>query len=350
MRKKSLLGVLALSVMLLTGCNGNIGDMGNKVIIKVNGHPIYKSAYEKSFNKTIKMVAAGPSKFDIKDPKNKFISIIYKDKVINDLMIEELLNEEAAKQNVKVSADETKTAISEIEKKLGGPESLDKMLKANNVTKETFEEDVAHQKLIEKTVVASNMVKSVTDEQVKKYYEENRDKFFKYPELVRASHILLANDKVKAQKILDELNQNPSKFADFAKKYSIDKQSAIKGGDLGFFKSTDMVPEFSKAVMTLTPGKISELVKSQFGYHIIMVVDKKKSGIVPFDSVKASIKDYLTSSQNMEVFKKIITNAKAKAKVEYVDAEYDPANLKKEIIKMTPPSQLNQMGMPAPTK
>ncbi|MEI7473496.1 MAG: peptidylprolyl isomerase [bacterium] len=334
MRQKSALGALALSIMLLSGCNSNIGGLGDKVIMKVNGDSITKSQYEQLYKNTIDTIAAHQDNFNINDPKNKFFKIIYKDKVVNDLTVEELLKQQAKKENVSLTPEDTKKAISDIEKKFGGSQGLEKMLQTNKISREMFETDVKHQILVDKIVEGTKMLKPVSDDDVKKYFDTNKETFFKSPEQVHASHILV-NDEKQAKLIVDQLKKNPADFSKLAKKYSKDTQSALKGGDLGYFQAGQMVPEFAAACKTLTPGKISEPVKTQFGYHIIIVIDKKKGGYVAFNDVKASIKDYLNGQQKMDIYKKLVTNARATAKVVYVDKSFDPVNIKKEIIELS---------------
>ena len=104
------------------------------------------------------------------------------------------------------------------------------------------------------------------------------------PEQVRASHILLKTEgkddaavKKQAEELLAKVKAGAD-FAELAKKYSEDEASKAKGGDLDFFRKGQMVPEFDKAAFAMKPGEISDLVKTQFGYHIIKVVDKKAGG------------------------------------------------------------------------
>src|SRR5581483_4572378 len=101
------------------------------------------------------------------------------------------------------------------------------------------------------------------------------------PEQVRASHILLKTDgkddaavKAKAMDIAKQAKAGAD-FAELAKKYSEDDSNAKNGGDLDYFARGRMVPEFDQAVFAMTPGQISDPIKTQFGYHIIKLVDKK---------------------------------------------------------------------------
>jgi peptidyl-prolyl cis-trans isomerase D len=119
------------------------------------------------------------------------------------------------------------------------------------------------------------------------------------PEQVRASHILFKTDgkddaavKAKAEDVLKQAKAGAD-FAELAKKYSEDESSAKNGGDLDYFSKGRMVPEFDEVAFTLQPGQISDLVKTQFGYHIIKVVDKKAAATKTLAEVRPQITDQL---------------------------------------------------------
>lgn len=139
---------------------------------------------------------------------------------------------------------------------------------------------------------------SVSDEQISKYYQDNLT-LYTQPERRQASHILFtfptdADDEIKkkakaqAQMVLDRINQGAD-FAEMAKEHSKDPGSADNGGDLGFFGKGDMVPAFEKSAFSLTPGDISELVETSFGYHIINLVAIEGGDSKPLDAVKDKI-------------------------------------------------------------
>ena len=122
---------------------------------------------------------------------------------------------------------------------------------------------------------------SATDEDVQAFYDENLDKFA-LPEKVRARHILVENEE-DAVKILAEI-QGGKPFAEAAKESSI-CPSKEEGGDLGFFGKGQMVPEFETVAFALETGEMSDPVKTQFGWHIIMMEEKQPSSVVPLEDV-----------------------------------------------------------------
>nr|WP_275938139.1 peptidylprolyl isomerase [Oryzomonas sagensis] len=151
----------------------------------------------------------------------------------------------------------------------------------------------------------------VSDEDLKKFYEQNKDKF-KTGDQMRASHILVKTEK-QAKDILAQIKAG-GKFEELAKKNSVDA-SAAQGGDLGWFGKGSMVPVFEKAALALKEGQVSDVVKSDFGYHIIKLTGKRAAGVRPFEEVKEQIKAAVMPGKQQEVFQKIKDELKKTAKI-----------------------------------
>jgi len=153
---------------------------------------------------------------------------------------------------------------------------------------------------------------AVTDRELEVFYNDRREDYRQQEEAC-ASHILVkvkqgdaaeghtdADAKALAQKALDQLKAGAD-FATLAKKVSEDTGSAAQGGDLGCFQPGRMVPEFDDAVFALEPGGTSELVKTQFGYHVIRLVSKKDATVQPFAEVKERIRASLLDRKVVEL-------------------------------------------------
>lgn len=151
---------------------------------------------------------------------------------------------------------------------------------------------------IEYVVLSPESYKNIkaSEDDIKTFYEQNLQRF-STPEERRASHILIAvnNEKTdadakkEADEIYKQLQADPSKFAQLAKSKSADPGSARQGGDLGFFQKGMMVPEFDNAVFSGKKGDLVAPVKTQFGYHIIKIVDVKPAQAKPLKEVRAEI-------------------------------------------------------------
>jgi len=178
-----------------------------------------------------------------------------------------------------------------------------------------FEEKLQEQKkrLIIETFIKKKVEADaqIADTDLKKFYDQNIDKF-KTSDQIRASHILVKTEK-EAKDIQAQLKAG-AKFEDLAKKYSVDS-SAAKGGDLGWFGKGAMVPVFEKAALALKEGQVSDVVKSDFGYHIIKLTGKRAAGTRPFDEVKDQIKAAIMPSKQQEVIQKIQEELKKSAKI-----------------------------------
>jgi peptidyl-prolyl cis-trans isomerase C len=153
----------------------------------------------------------------------------------------------------------------------------------------------------------------VTDEEIKKAYDDESAKVAQ-TERVRARHILLGSEK-EAQDVEGRLKAG-EKFEDLAKKYSLDG-SKDYGGDLGYFTAPEMVAEFSKAAFALKPGEISQPVKTDFGWHVIKVEDRKMGAVQPFDQVKSAIRNVLLRKKVQETMDEL----RKTAKVEVLDED-----------------------------
>src|SRR6202166_178413 len=173
-------------------------------------------------------------------------------------------------------------------------------------------------RLLMDSLLATEGKPATTDEAMKKVYEDASKQITGEQE-VHARHILVeTEDEAKAVKA--ELDKGAD-FAELAKKKSKDP-GASDGGDLGFFTKDQMVPEFSTVAFSLEPGKISDPVKSQFGWHVIKVEEKRNRKAPDFDQVRAQIETYVTRKAQADYVAKL----RADAKVERMDqAAADPA-------------------------
>jgi peptidyl-prolyl cis-trans isomerase C len=154
---------------------------------------------------------------------------------------------------------------------------------------------------------------ALSDEALHKTYDEAA-KQMSAEEEVHARHILVATED-EAKAVLAEL-KNGKDFAELAKEKSKDPSAKENGGDLGYFTKEQMVPEFAEVAFKLDKGKLSDPVKSQFGWHVIMVLDKRPKVIPPFEQVKPQIENYVAHKAQAER----VAQLRATAKIEKLDA------------------------------
>ena len=242
------------------------------------------------------------------------------------------------------------------------PESFASKVTVSDADVETYYKDHAaqfqapEQASIEYLVLDLEAAKkniSVNEADLKTYYEQNTARFGTKEER-RASHILItapasasaadrAKAKAKAEQLLAEVKKAPATFADVARKNSQDPGSAEKGGDLDFVTRGAMVKPFEDAMFALKKGDISDVIETEFGYHIIRLTDIKPAVVPPFEQVRATIENEVRAQQATQEF--------AKAAETFTDAVYQqPDSLKPaaEKLKLTIQTASNVVRTPAP--
>ncbi len=165
---------------------------------------------------------------------------------------------------------------------------------------------------------AAQAKKAVTDESMRALYTETV-KNLKPETEIRASHILVETED-QAKEIVKRIKAGED-FAKLATELSKDPGSGQQGGDLGFFTKERMVPEFSAAAFALTLGQVSEPVKSQFGYHVIKLVDKREKPVPTYDEVKDQIEQFMYRKNQQETIKAL----RETGKIERIDPPAAPA-------------------------
>ena len=193
---------------------------------------------------------------------------------------------------------------------------LDKVKLVEGAAKKFYDDnskqfEVPEQAKVEFVVLSQDTIGAslaVSDAEIKAWFDGHKDRFQQAEER-RASHILIASEKIgkdkaktKAEEVLKELRKNPSAFADFAKKNSDDPGSAAKGGDLGFFGRGMMVKPFEEAVFRLNEGEISDMVESDFGFHIIKVTGIHAAKEKNLDDVRGEIEAELKKAAGSRKF------------------------------------------------
>lgn len=360
MKGSKVLATLMLSAMLFTGC----GLKDQQAIIKVNDGVITLKEHDDLMSKQLAQSPfAKMSDADLTGNKDGFVYLMTEQGVVNQLIIQKLLDQEAEARGIKVSQKDIDQAIKDVMDKMGGKDQLMSTLRNNGISTAEFKKDIKVQVKMQKLAAEAGNI-NVTDADCKNFYNKNQDKF-RHADQVRASHILIsanpyqiqqeitaksktkmdekelkaavekvmAEKQAEAEKLAKELQADNSKFAQYAKKYSEDPQSAKQGGDLGFFAKDRMVPEFAEAAFKAKPNTVTEPVKSQFGYHIIFVTDRRGAGVVPYEKAKSDIKDYLVQEKQIKALDELTTAAKKKAKIEFVDQRYNPEEIAKKLHK-----------------
>ena len=246
-------------------------------------------------------------------------------KALEELVTYKVLSQETRARKIAVTDQEVESTIKQMRSQLPNEQEFKKALATRGVTLEKLKSDTRVDISINKMMEAeAATLPAPGDVQVREFYDKNPDKF-KQDEACRASHILFKVDetadaatkkktKDQAESVLKQARAGAD-FAELAKKYSADG-SAQQGGDLNFFTKGQMVPAFDQAAFALKPGQISEIVTTQFGYHIIKVTERRPASSVPFEQVSVRIKEYLTEQQKQQKVEAFVESLKQKAKIE----------------------------------
>ncbi|AJY74485.1 peptidylprolyl isomerase [Paenibacillus beijingensis] len=229
---------------------------------------------------------------------------------LDSLITEKLVDQEAKKQNVTVTQADLDSELQEIKKQFGTEEQFNAALQQYGMTLDDLKSQMKAQVQIRKILLPKT---NVTDEQIKQYFEENKQSF-NTAEQVEASHILVATEQ-EADAIIKQLNGGAD-FAAIAKEKSTDPGSKDNGGALGYFGKGAMDPAFEEAAFKLKVGETSsEPVKSSFGYHIIKVTGHKEAHTATLDEQKETIKKTLQDQAIQSMSASWMADLKSKATI-----------------------------------
>jgi peptidyl-prolyl cis-trans isomerase C len=245
--------------------------------------------------------------------------------VLDRLIDEELLHQEARKRNLSAGADAVDAEIAEARGQFPTPEAFAEALAKNRLTEELLRALIARnlsiQNVVEKGVAAGV---TVADAEVKEFYGANAASFA-IPEEVRARHILVQfgedddeaakkAKRTKAEGLLAQLHGGAA-FEEVARASS-DCPSAAEGGDLGFFERGQMVPAFDAAAFALKPGETSGIVETEYGYHVIRLEERKAAGMVPVQEAAPQIEEYLRARKTEAAVEALLKELRGAATIE----------------------------------
>lgn len=230
------------------------------------------------------------------DELNDVLVKMYGKEALNSLISEKLVAQEIKKNDIKVSDEDVDKEMAALENQYKEQGGLEAALKNSNMTEADLKDQIINQLSLEK-LLADDI--KVSDEEVAAYYEENKEQFSQ-GEQVDASHILVESEDL-AKEIKGKLDDGGD-MAALAKEYSTDPGSKDNGGKLGFFGKGQMVPEFEEAAFSNKVGEISDPIKSEHGYHIIVVNEKKEAQVGSLEENKEDIKALLEEQKMPQAF------------------------------------------------
>lgn len=246
--------------------------------------------------------------------------------LLDRVILMRLLASEAKVRGIAVTPQEITDRIAQIKQQFPSEAEFQKELTKRQTTMAQLQDEQRRDLLNAKTIEAEVAPRlAVTDQDLDAFYKANPDQF-KEPETVRASHILFGADKdtpaaekakakADAEGVLKRVKAGED-FAALAKEFSKDPGSAAVGGDLNFFPKGQMVPPFDAAAFSMKPGEISNLVETDFGFHIIKLTDRRSGRTVPLAEVKDRLSEFLKQRKQQELVQQYLLSLKAKYHVE----------------------------------
>lgn len=300
------------------------GKVFDRVVAKVNSEIITLSSIEERAE-----ILKQKYRNDLTKPEDKEIL-----REALDMMVEEKLQlQQGKKMNLEVDDSAVDAAIKDIEVKNGLAEGqLAVMLEAEGRSIESYKNHIREQILVSKiTQFELGSRVNISGKKIAKYYHDNQKDFWE-PGKARVKHILILSEKgspeykrkqkyERIKNILAEVKGGKD-FAEAAKEYSEDI-SASSGGDVGFVEKGKMVPEFEKAVYSLREGEISDVVETEYGYHIIKVEEIQKGRTLPLKEVKNKIQYILAGKKQKSAFEDWMKELRKSAFIE-ISLSEDP--------------------------
>jgi len=287
-------------------------------VAMVNGTPIAKADLEREVGLTRQRLLSMGGKLD---PSR--VSELTKG-ALEELIDRQLLYQESQKKGVRIDGVEIDKRLTALRKRFSSEVEFQNALNQMNLSVDSieyqFRQSLAIQQYVDKEIA---LKVTVSEKEVRTYYDENAEKF-KEPEQVRASHILIQvapgadeAEKTSARQKLTDVQNKLKKGGDFsalAKEFS-QGPSGANGGDLGYFGRGQMVKPFEEAAFALKPGEVSDIVETNFGYHLIKVVDKQSEGVIAYQDIKDRLQQYLVQTEVQKRVDQHVKDLKEKAEI-----------------------------------
>ena len=289
-----------------------------EIVAQVNGDKVTREVFVRSFSNLknqMQSIGRSVTSENIEAVKRNLL-----DSIINT----ELLYQESENKKTKVNEEEIIAEYAQIRSQFQTEEDFNKSLSHELYTADELKMEIRKGKMINALLKADVYGETnVSEDDARKYYDANSEQYSQ-PEAVRARHILIMLEQnadseavAKAEKQMEEIQKKQGEgvsFEELAKQYS-EGPSAAQGGDLGYFPRGAMVPEFDKAVFALKTGEVSDVVRTQFGLHLIKKEDRREAGIRKFAEVKAAVLNMLQMQARRKVLETYVSKLREKAEI-----------------------------------
>jgi peptidyl-prolyl cis-trans isomerase C len=288
-------------------------------VATVNGSPITQSSFDREMSLFERRIRRPISSLQ----PDQLAQV--RDSILNDLINRELLFQESGKRKIEIPKAEIQKELDRIKERYKDPQKFQAVMEQMQMTEEGLRDQIHRKTAVQKLISQEVGDKiTITETEAKQAYDENPSDF-KQKEQVHARHILMkvAADadeaaKAEARKKIETVKAKAKEgedFAELAKAHS-EGPSNVRGGDLGFFGRGQMVKPFEDAAFSLETGKVSDIVETRFGYHLIKVEEKKAERTLSFDEVKPKLMDKLKRGKIEQEMMAYLLSLREKAEIE----------------------------------
>lgn len=242
-------------------------------------------------------------------PLDQSMMLSMREKVIDSLINRELLLQQSKAKGITTNESDIDNSIDQIKRRLEAGQSFESLMEEMGITMETMRTQVGQASAIQKLLEVEVYPQAIVSEKDSRIFFENNPQYFKKPEEVKASHILIQvapdasdEEKLAAREKIEDIQKKIAAgddFANLARQYS-EGPSSTNGGDLGYFDRKKMVKPFSDAAFELKPGQVSNIVETRFGFHLIKVYDKKAKSTYEFEDIKGRLGEILQQQKIQE--------------------------------------------------
>jgi peptidyl-prolyl cis-trans isomerase C len=300
MRAQSLVLVMILLATLLPACRGK--SEAPPVLLSIDGRSVTLEQFRRDFAKTLasEQTVSPEEKADME--RSFLVQIIDR----------ELVLAEAERVSITVTGADVEQALQAYRRDYPGDE-FEQMLQEQGLTLEQWRLELEEGLLMEKVVrqVAYAGI-TVSDEEVEEYYRVRRDEFDR-PSQVRARQIVVSTQE-EGQRLLGLLRQGES-FEEIARQHSLSADSE-NGGDLGFFARGQMPPEFDAVVFTLPLGRLSDLVQTEYGFHLFKVEERRGGARLTLADVREDVREVVRSLKEEQAYQEWLQALRSRATIE----------------------------------
>jgi len=313
--------ILGFVILGLAGDFSTTEAVVDRVVAVVNAEVITLSEVDRAIGPFLKEVVRAEDRLERKEQLNRV-----RRQALDTMIEEKLMDREIKRVGIKVTPREVETVIDDIKKQnKATQEDLERALAKEGMTFEQYKTQIEQRILRTKLVQWSVKVEpKASEKQLREFYEQNAERY-RTPETLRPAHILFGipkeapPEKVQevrknCQGVLDRIRKGED-FGEMALLYSQDP-SAKDRGDLGYFKKGELLPAFEKELARLRVGEVGGIIRTEVGFHLIKLLDRKGGTPMPFEEAKARVQQECFQSEMDRAVKQFITSLKEKSVID----------------------------------